>query len=438
MTLNAPIVGWFHLGNDEAAKAREFLRLCNGEDAVDELGFGILRDGFSDEFFPGTNTVMTETRYLIFVAAICRSMERVLERKKAAITDHFRRSRDMQDQLRDVLSDTFRKKQGHGVIGISVNEPERYPSAIYWASLRTLGILRRAGGGEADYLRALLGHHDRFRTEDNYGDPVAEVVPAAANWDRAFPYFQGATPIMDEKGRFQDGLTFDLTGPEAFYLRDCYLGVDGAVRLTGGIQKSLLSHLIRTRRKAPFQYPWDVSAPSNLVEAVTDAKRFSILARGATLQYYDCLIEQRNAQGWLIPDADIHAWFGAWWEGGRSELTSWDAEGFIQRRARDLRDSRGDRTFLREWLRLCLTSKTASQLLASGEARKLIAARERLCKPRKARLTHRKHLQSWNRKLPDLQSPYQLTFRAKIGSKFVQSIVAGLIRSETIPKTDTV
>ena len=143
MQLNAPFVGWFHLSSEEAARARDFLRRCNGEDAVDELGFGILRDGFSDQFYPGTSTVMTQPRYLLFIPAIYRGMERALERRKGAIEDLPRRGREMQDQLRDVLAATYKNKRGHGVIGISAREPERYPSAIYWASLRVLGIFRR-------------------------------------------------------------------------------------------------------------------------------------------------------------------------------------------------------------------------------------------------------------------------------------------------------
>src|ERR1035437_8917539 len=69
--LEAPYVGWFHLGAEEARRAGEVLRRLDAvEDSVDELGFGILRDGFAEQFFPGTNTVMTEVRYLMFMAAI--------------------------------------------------------------------------------------------------------------------------------------------------------------------------------------------------------------------------------------------------------------------------------------------------------------------------------------------------------------------------------
>lgn len=423
MKLRAPLVGWFHLGNEEAAKARAFLRLCNGEDSVDELGFGILRDGFSEQFFPGTSTVMTEARYLIFVPAIYRFMEKTLERKKAAIADPFRRSREMQDQLRDVLKATFKGKEGHGVIGISVEEPERYPSVIYWASLRTLGILRLAGAAEGDYLRVLPQYHDLTKVDENSGDPVAEVAPPPINWDRRF---EQASFVLVDKGRFPDGLDFELTGPEARYLRDCYRGADKASPPANGIHKSLLAHLIEKRRKTAFSYPWDVNVPPHLAEAVDDAKRFSALARGATLQYYRWLIEARRVEGWEIPVADIEGWFADWWKEGRPLLLDWSEDGFLRRRHKDVRVLRNDASFLQQWLRQCRAAKSANTFLANSEVRNLIVERERVCKPKKARLVHKKHLQSWKRIPRELESPYQLDFRAHIGSVIVQRIVAGL------------
>jgi hypothetical protein len=425
MKLQPPLVGWFHLGNEEAAKARAFLRLCNGEDSVDELGFGILRDGFSEQFFPGTSTVMTEVRYLIFIAEIYRFMERTLERKKSAIPDPYRRSREMQDQLRDVLSATFDHKEGHGVIGISVKEPERYPSVIYWASLRTLGILRLAGASEDNYLKALHRHHALTKVDENSGDPVAEVAPPPINWDL---HFGNESSVLDGKGRFPDGLNFDLTGSEARFLRDCYLGADKASPPANGIHDSLLAHLIEKKRTTAFEFPWDVKVPTQLVEAVDDAKRFSVIARGATLQYYHWLIEARRAEVWDIPNVDIEGWFSAWWIDGRPLLLDWSENGFLIRRHKDVRVLRNDASFLQQWLRQCKTAKSASTFLASSEVRKLIVEREKVCKPRKARLTHKKFLQSWDQIPRELASPYQLNYRAPIGSVFVRQIVAGSAR----------
>jgi hypothetical protein len=425
MTLRAPIVGWFHLGNEEAAKARAFLRLCNGEDSVDELGFGILRDGFAEQFFPGTSTIMTEARYLIFVAAIYRFVERTLERRKAAIPDPFRRSREMQDQLRDVLSATFNHKEGHGVIGISVKEPERYPSAIYWASLRTLGIFKLAGASEADYLRVLPRYHDLVRVDENNGDPVAEVGPPPVNWDRRFDLITSVLGV-ESKGRFPDGLSFELTEPEARYLRDCYLGEDHASPPASGIDKSLLAHLIEKRRKTAFEFPWDVNVPRHLDEAVDDARHFSALARGATLQYYHWLTDARRSEGWSAPDSDLRGWFETWWRLGRPQLLEWKEDEFLTRRDKDVRTVRNDATFLKTWLQECRAATSAPEFLADSGVRKLIVDRENVCKPKKARLTYKKHLENWKRVPRESASPYQLNFRAPIGSMFVQSIVRGL------------
>ena len=423
MKLRPPVVGWFHLGSEEAAKARAFLRLCNGEDSVDELGFGILRDGFSEQFFPGTSTVMTEARYLIFVPAIYRFMEKILERKKGAIPDPFRRSREMQDQLRDVLKATFKGKEGHGVIGISVEEPERYPSVIYWASMRTLGILKLTGASESDYLSNLAQHHDLTNVDENSGDPVAEVAPPPINWDRRF---EDGSFRLEDKGRFPDEINFELTGPEARFLRDCYLGPDKASPPLNGIHKSLLAHLIEKRRRTSFEFPWDVGVPSHLVESVEDAKHFSVLARGATLQYYGWLIEARRTEGWEVPDADIDGWFADWWKEGRPQLLDWSEDGFLRRRHKDVRVLRNDVSFLQQWLQHCRQAKGSKAFLTNNDVRKLIVERERVCKPTKARLTHKKHLQSWRRIPRESTSPYQLNYRAPIGSVFVKRIVAGL------------
>jgi len=421
--LRAPLVGWFHLGSEEAAGARAFLRLCNTEDSVDELGFGILRDGFSDQFFPGTSTVMTDVRYLLFVAEIYRFMERSLQKKRSAIPDPTRRSRAMQDQLRDVLKATFGNKHGHGVIGILVNEPERYPSAIYWASLRTLGIFKLAGTSESDYLRGLARHHDLARVDENGGDPVAEVAPSPVNWDRCLDQVPS---VLNEKGRFPDGVDFELSEPEGRYLRDCYLGPDEATRPANGIHRSLLAHLIERRRKTPFDYPWDVASPAHLQEAVGDARLFSLLARGATLQYYHWLFSERRARGWATPDADISGWFDDWWVDGRPELLNWDLGAFLQRRRQDVRSHRDDARFLERWLQSCKSAQSAPGFLTDVPTRDLIVGRERSCKPKKARLADDKHLKTWKGVPRDSESIYQLNYRARIGSRFVTRIVRAM------------
>ena len=43
---------------------------------LDELGFGPIRDAFSDHFFPGISTIQTRARYLLFVPWVYLRIER--------------------------------------------------------------------------------------------------------------------------------------------------------------------------------------------------------------------------------------------------------------------------------------------------------------------------------------------------------------------------
>jgi uncharacterized protein DUF6361 len=426
MNLESPLIGWFHLSSEETSRARDFLRRCNGEDAVDELGFGILRDGFSEQFYPGTSTVMTQPRYLLFIPAIYCSIERALQHRRGSTEDILRRGRKMQNQLRDQLAATYGHKRGNGVIGISVSEPERYPSVIYWAALRTLGIFRRPGMTEDDYFRSLKNPYETRRNDSESDDPVAEIAAPVPAWDSNFPYFEKGEPVQDASGRFVTGIRFELPPEEAKYLAGCYLRPDTKDESGAGLEHSLLASLIRRRRMTKFEFPWDVAAPPHLVQPIDDAKHFSLFARGATLQYYFLLIKERSRQGLPVPNVDIEAQFALWWNEGRPQLVEWSEDDFLVRRLRDVRPARNDATFLKNWLRRCRGARTARSFLSNEATQQLTVARERVCKPKKARLTHPKHLETWNRALPDSTSIYQLDFRTSIGATFVTQIVAGL------------
>jgi hypothetical protein len=425
MQLNAPLVGWFHLSADEKARARDFLRRCNTEDSVDELGLGIIRDGFSDEFYPGTSTVMTQPRYLIFAPAIYRFIEKSVETTARAVPDPMGRAREMQDQLRDVLAAKYGHRRGHGVIGILGGEIERYPSAIYWASMRTLGIFRRKAS-EDDYMRSLESHHESHRVDANHGDPVAEMQLAPPAWDRDFPYSETGSPIQDSRGRFADGIGFELPACEAVYLANCYLARGTRDKYNVPLDRSLLAELIARRRKAPFAYPWVVKPPPHLEQTIDDARHFSLFARGVVLHYYFLLLEERRRSRLDTPEADIPQQFAAWWEQGRPELLRWEEGEFLLRRVRDVRASRHDASFIQGWLSLCRQATSPSAFLRRGDAKDLIVRRELACKPRKARLTHRKYLESWNRQLSGGDSPFELDYRTRIGETFVHRIVEGL------------
>jgi hypothetical protein len=52
------------------------LHALNESEAVDELGIGLIRDGFSDILFPGSSTIQTRAKYFFITPYILIEMER--------------------------------------------------------------------------------------------------------------------------------------------------------------------------------------------------------------------------------------------------------------------------------------------------------------------------------------------------------------------------
>ena len=79
-------LGWVDFSDNDRKKVLEVIHLLSEKGAVDELGFGIIRDGFADYFFPGTSTVQTRAKYYFLVPyilkeAVITSQNSVQEKK---------------------------------------------------------------------------------------------------------------------------------------------------------------------------------------------------------------------------------------------------------------------------------------------------------------------------------------------------------------------
>ena len=169
-------VGWLDLGADDQRRAREYLSQFNADNTLDELGIGVLRDAFADVFFPATNTIMTRTRYLAFIPALCL----VVEREKLVGNAAARRLTELDNGLRESL----RTEESLGVIGERAKESlSRYPSSIYWSSLRRLGIFV-PNWGMAYYQAHLAEFHASMNAERD-DDGLSHLNnPERRNWDK--------------------------------------------------------------------------------------------------------------------------------------------------------------------------------------------------------------------------------------------------------------
>lgn len=424
-------IGWLVLDDAEQRRARDYLRQFRDEGTLDELGFAQVRDALADVFFPATNTIMTRTRYLIFLAAIFHRIENERRSGHAAAE----RLKRLEDELRKILDPTQKDQATRdamwGVIGVSAKDKlQRYPSSIYWNALKRLGFFRRSEWSLRYYLDHLAAYYDQCRPRQDDDRSTHVLTTGQSGWDPGLAEVLQSSPELSSDDGFLPETNFSLSRAEAIYLK-----ARCTTLLTDG-QTTLLAHLLEVKHDAHFSYPWEVPCPPALKRVVDHARAFSALAKGATLQYYDLLIEQQRAAGLQASVASMRQPFAQWWKWTRQLLARWDFEDFTRYFETKVPSRVYGQSFLTDWLKLCREAPDGLALLTNSSARHLVRQREEAVRPTKHRLGQEKYLRQWqppkSLEIPwyssPQQLPYLLDYRSSIGVVFVQEIVAGLKR----------
>ena len=414
-------VSWIDFGTEDQKRARDYLRLLGGEGTVDELGFGIMRDAFADVFFPAVNTIMSHSRHYIFISAIYLYLESLnLHGLRVA-----RRCEEMEKQLRRVLAK-------NGEISIVKEELKRYPSTVYWGALRLLGIFVQPDWSQAYYHDQLKNYFACLRGMKDDDGEIHIVGDNIHHWDSKFAelYYHGDCIKLDENGEFPEDTGLALTYDEASYITLKFQQLADRIG-----RPSLMSHLLNNKVAKEFNYPWDIECPpESLKKYIHHAERLSILAKGATLIYYQMLIEKKRDRGMVTVDHEFSDPFSLWWACGREAVCSWDMDDYFQI-ASGMKAVRGkDREFFRGWQRLLSDNRNASEFLSSEEVRRRIREREREKRPAKSRLRHPKYLKQWrfsggidSKAYTDTEMvKFSLDFRSDIAGRLVSEIVRGL------------
>ena len=63
-------IGWIDFSKQDKSNALNVIQSLNEPGVLDELGFGIIRNAFANDFFPGTSTLHTRSKYLYLTANI--------------------------------------------------------------------------------------------------------------------------------------------------------------------------------------------------------------------------------------------------------------------------------------------------------------------------------------------------------------------------------
>ena len=213
-------LGWIDFSKEDREKVLDVINLLQKEGAVDELGIGIIRDAFSNYFFPGTSTVQTRAKYLLIVPYILKEAADGLYGNEVS---QIMKRIDMEEKNCGLL---FMKNcpSEDGIIGKRVlpnNWVARKPSNIYWNGIRTLGIFSDHSLSISDYIslssmvrKQKKAHINLGNRNDSNDENESDDLDAVGT--QMIPYF---TLPDTYKIDWRDNLSIQLNMDEAVFLR---------------------------------------------------------------------------------------------------------------------------------------------------------------------------------------------------------------------------
>jgi hypothetical protein len=399
---------WLDTSAADRRRALDVIDLFRPGGTVDELGIGTIRDAIADLFFPGTSTIQTRARYLLFVPW----MYRRLEGRGLSASDVARVAREEELRLVDVLAASA---DSAGTIGIEARRAlKRLPSAVYWGGLGTLGI-RLFPGTQDLYQRSFdrirASREGSRRNREERDAPLADIP----TWDPHLP------PPTDD---FPAKASLALTAAEGRYLQE---------RIRARASGTMLAFLADVGAPwKPVDFPWDHPAASNTPAALSEllhhARCFSELLQGASTLYNVMLAEAATAPGRAEARDRHHAAFATWGAKAseRSDvLRVWNRPQFWQIvLRRNPRIPMPTRSFVEQWCDLAIAVPGPS-LRDDPRARELIDQRELYLKGPKARLHHREYLELWGGDSGSAQLEYRWGIAQTLLNDILRSLTAG-------------
>jgi hypothetical protein len=362
-------LAWIDFDEAERQRAQRIMALFQERESRDELGLGAIRDSIADHLFPGTSTIQTRLRYMLFIPWILRR----LEGREGTASQLSAEGRAMEIRLSDAL-----KAGGEtsGVIGRDAGARlQRLPSSVYWAGLGAWGIRQFPGSRETYYATLPTARRRRQRSEveaEGFEDLQT------GSWHPGLP----AAPTD-----FLETATFALTGDEAQFIKD---------RLVASAPTSLLTWLARLSDNGQCAYIWQHPSlgdfPTAARRLVEHAEVFSGVIHGASLLYNLQLAELRAREDWI----DLYRGRLAQWAAdlNAQRLAAWSLSDFwreVEHPTHTIRPALV--RFVQDWVALARTG--AAELPDSDAARALVRDRERRLKTSQSRFANHAVRDRW-------------------------------------------
>ena len=387
-------IGFIDYSHEERNKILSTLKLLGDQNALDELGIGVVRDAYSDILFPGISTLQTRAKYFVLIPYLFQSAKAQAEKGKIhSGKELLQWINESEDRLAASLTNNCPPGE-IGIIGSNAYRNKRSvkvkPSAIYWAGLRTFGIFR----GENMFLPAAckLVFAEAKRKAD------AEIKTDGDSFDDPTALDQGSAlflPIIPDYD-YEKNATMDLTEKEARFLSEC-------IQRSPFTSDSLLAFYIKQRMLSnDFKSVPVELLPDGLHRDYLLARDFSRFIYGAHIRYNVVYSE--------YSDHNVQEMFDSWRDSFLSE--PFELEPVLER----VSCPSALTTFCRSFLDAVRNNDTSAMddLIVRREIQAK-GARSKLRKPKEYRYdpSHPIHL-------------YELEFRFARASVIIRDILKGL------------
>lgn len=363
-------LGWIDFDEADRDRAQQIMALFQERESRDELGLGAIRDSIADHLFPGTSTIQTRLRYMLFVPWIFG----ILDARDLPESQIRAEARALEVRLADALK---AGGETNGIIGRDAGPRlKRLPSSVYWAGLGAWGIRLFPGSADSYFVSMRSSRRSRAPRER---EDIESNPSTAARWSQSLP---GAPKDLFERA------VFLLTVDEAQFVIDQLIAQQPA---------ALLTTLAREGDDADCDHIWvhpNLAAfPAEARRIVRHGETFSQVMHGAALLYNLALSELRGRDDWVARYREmLDAWAD---EVDLSTVRAWPMNDFwdaVKHPAHTVRPAA--KLFVTRWIDLIIDGKT--KVDACQAARLLVRNRERGLKTGQSRYTNHAVLDRWN------------------------------------------
>jgi len=410
------IIAWVDYDDNQRQRMNELVKMFKETDARDELGLGVIRDSLADLYFPGTMTLQTRIKYMLFIPWIFQDLE-----EKEYDADKFEAMADTKERELSKLLIKNSAKDEWGIFGKVKEDVERLPSSIYWVGLQEWGI-RQFDGSLYEYYQGLKDYYVGIKKnsiKDNKDDDNDILDPFIKNWHPGIP---------KKPNNFPQGAIFDLTKDESEYLIE---------RIRTKHPGSVFAQMLDDIRKIDEEDLWLCPKLSKLEKKqqswIEHGRKFSKVMNGAALlynYYISTLLKEEGHDKGKAWQASYRGKIEEWVKSMLSEfkkIAAWDIDEFwevvkIKANGNYLRA----RDFTNSWIEIVKAQGALENIIKNEKAKRLIYTREMYLKNRYSRLKNTDARKRWNGEAGSGVRPFN--YRWNVAKNYINELWEGINR----------